>query len=482
MSFQSSLFNVAPGILPPLDPGFRPLALGVRAFRAALAAAPGRESMQVALEQTPERIHRLHLEVFPAGAGREADNFRYLDWMVNFLLWSRGGWKVVLAGPGPLCQALARAYAAGGARAFDAELMGQAFGRTFQVETVAPAQVPAARSQPLALGGHLDGCRLGFDLGASDFKVAAVRDGAVVFSAELPWNPRVEPDPDYHFQRLNEGLRLAAAHLPRVDAIGGSSAGILVANQVRVASLFRAVPAARWPGEVAPFFARLQAQWQVPVEVINDGEVTALAGAMALGTTGILGLAMGSSEAAGYVDPDGAFPGWLNELAFAPVDANPGAGTDDWSQAPGIGAAYFSQQAVARLAALAGLGFPPALDLPARLEAVQQRLAAGDPAARAIFESIGVYLGYTLAWYAEFYALDHVLILGRVTSGPGGPLLRDRALAVLASQFPDLAAGIDLALPDERSRRVGQAVAAASLPALAGRPPRVDPTSALRSV
>ena len=463
-ALRSSLFDITPTVLPGLDPAFRPLALGIRNYRRELEAHGGSERLCIALAQDGESITRKDLDIFPAGTGRDEDNLRYASWVLNFLLWSRGGAQVFLHGPSGLCAALADEYAPGGAHAFDAGLMEQAFARPFEVTCVEASALPAAKARPLTLGGHLEGCRIGFDLGASDYKIAAVQDGEPVFSAELPWDPRNQSDPAYHYERIQEGLKLAASHLPRVDAIGGSSAGILVENRVRVASLFRAVPREAFREQVETLFPRLQRAWGVPLDVINDGDVTALAGALSLGLTGILGIAMGSSEAVGFLDRAGRITGWLNELAFAPIDANPEAGTDDWSGNPGIGATYFSQQAVARLAPAAGLSFPAGMGLPERLKDVQARMAAGEPAAHAIFETIGTYLGYALPWYAEFYELDHAMILGRVTSGTGGEVILARAKAVLASEFPELAGRISLFLPDEKSRRVGQAVAAASLP------------------
>jgi len=341
-----------------------------------------------------------------------------------------------------------------------------AFNRPFEVAVVDPDAIAPAGRSALALGGHLEGCRIGFDLGASDYKVAAVRDGEVVFSTELPWDPKGHADPSYHYDLINEGFKLAAAHLPRLDAIGGSSAGILVDNQVMVASLFRAVPKDQFDALVRPIFLRLREAWKVPLEVINDGDVTALAGGLSLERNGILGIALGSSEAVGFLDRSGSITGWLNELAFSTVDANPGAGTDDWSGNPGVGAAYFSQQAVDKLAGPAGFTFPEGMGLPERLKAVQERMAQGDPAARELFTTIGAYLGYTIPWYAEFYDLEHAMILGRVTSGEGGEVILAEARRVLEAEFPDTAAKVSLFLPDEKSRRVGQAVAAASLPPL----------------
>jgi hypothetical protein len=57
-----------------------------------------------------------------------------------------------------------------------------------------------------------------------------------------------------------------------------------------------------------------------------------------------------------------------------------------------------------------------------------------------------------------------MLILGRVTTGTGGDIVLARARDVLKAEFPDLAKRIQLHVPDEKSRRIGQAVAAASLP------------------
>jgi predicted NBD/HSP70 family sugar kinase len=252
--------------------------------------------------------------------------------------------------------------------------------------------------------------------------------------------------------------------MPRLDAIGGSSAGIYVHNRPMIATLFRGVPAGRFD-EVRTMFLRIGEEFGVPLEVINDGDVTALAGAMSLDDSGVLGIAMGSSEAAGYVNRDGDITGWLNELAFAPIDYSPSAPVDEWSGDRGVGALYFSQQCVFRLAPAVGITVPsdPGVTMAEQLRHVQGQLEAGHEGAVRIWETIGVYLGYALAHYADFYELRHVLILGRVTSGRGGPLILERAREALAAEFPGLE-DIDVRLPDEKIRRVGQSIAAASLP------------------
>ncbi len=328
-----------------------------------------------------------------------------------------------------------------------------------------PLHVPPANEIGKPLGYHLDGCRIGFDLGASDRKVSAVIDGKAIYSEEVVWEPRKHADPEYHYREIVTALQSAASKMPRVDAVGGSSAGIYIDNRPMVASLFRSIPPERY-GEIRNIFFRIRDEMNVPLEVINDGDVTALAGAMSLEDNGVVGIAMGSSQAAGYVDMNGHILGWLNELAFAPVDYNPHASEDEWSHDIGCGSTYFSQQCVFRLAPRAGIQVPDGISDADRLKCVQEKLEEGHPGALQIWQSMGIYLGYALAHYADFYEAKHALILGRCTSGAGGNLILDGARTVLQAEFPELAARLNVQLPDERSRRVGQSIAAASLPAL----------------
>ncbi len=459
----NDFLNVQPRFIPPLMPDFRPAALFDRAFRAE-AEATGGPPLLIGLEGANGVLFRYESRLLPPDHPHAEANLAYAERLFKFLLWQRGGWRAYVGGPPEMGEALKRRYAPGGDHAFDAHFMGEVVhGRPFEVIPCRVEEVPPEREERLALGGHLEGCRIGFDLGASDIKVAAVEEGEVRFSREIVWEPTVQRDPAYHESRIQAALEEAAAHLPRVDAIGGSAAGIYLDNQTRVASLFRSVPPERYEA-VRTLFLRLRERWGVPLVVVNDGEVAALAGAMSLGVRGILGIALGSSEAAGYVDADGALRGWLDELAFAPVDYAPGAPVDEWSGDRGCGAAYFSQQCVFRLAPRVGLE-PCGETKAARLKSVQRHLEAGEAGARWIWESIGVALGYAIAHYADFYpGLRHVLLMGRVTSGSGGPILIEQAERVLRGEFPALAEQVQLHLPDERSRRVGQAVAAASLP------------------
>lgn len=444
----------------PLDPGFRPAVLFDREYAGRVEASGGGVPLVIGLERENGLVSRHETRVLPGGS---PETLRRAERLMKFLLWARGGWRIHVGGPAEIGAHLAAAYGSGGLRAFDADLMSKVYERPIEVVACAAGEVPAAREVAQEVGGHLDGCRIGFDLGASDYKVAAVLEGEVVFSEEFPWNPRVESDPGYHYAHLSKGLKAAAAHLPRVDAIGGSSAGVIVGNKIMVASLVRSVPPEKFDA-AKNMFLRLREEWGVPLEVANDGDVTALAGAMSLEEDGVLGVALGSSEAAGFIDRQGHILGWLNELAFAPIDYNAEAPAEEWSGDRGVGALYFSQQAVNKLLPAAGISLPAEMGLPERLKEVQGLMAKGDPRAAKIYETIGVYLGYGAAHYADFYDFRHMLILGRVTTGEGGNIILDRAKAVLEGEFPDLGGRVALHLPDEKSRRVGQAVAAASLP------------------
>lgn len=456
---------VVPQIIPPLDTDFRPAVLANRTFREAVARSGSGIPLVLALERSGGAVSRFETQVFAPGHPGAAANFAYVERLVKFLIWQRGGWKLYVGGASDIAGDLARVYSSSGARRFDYEFMSDIYERDFTVVACSLAEVPAAQEQEEAIGRHLEGYRIGFDLGASDRKVSAVVDGEAIYSEEVIWEPRENANPQYHYAEIMKSLKSAAAKMPRVDAIGGSAAGIYVNNRAMVASLFRGVPKERYQ-EVHNLFPRLIAEWDVPFVVVNDGDVTALAGAMSLEDNGVLGIAMGSSEASGYVNLAGNIVGWLNELSFAPVDYNPAAPVEEWSGDRGCGATYFSQQCVFRLAPKVGIIIPGDVTDAEKLKIVQSRLEAGHEGALKIWQTIGVYLGYALAHYAEFYAVKHILVLGRCTSGQGGSIIVDEANRVLQTEFPELAGRIQVHLPDEKSRRVGQSIAAASLPVL----------------
>jgi predicted NBD/HSP70 family sugar kinase len=449
-----------PRIVPILDDKFRPAVLANREFR-----KEAKIPLVIGLERTDGTASAFETVVLASDHPMAQLNLPYAERLLKFLLWEKGGWKVTIGGPREIGEHIKKTYSPGAERAFDYDFHGQTVSeRPFEVVITDADKVPPAHETSIPLGRHLEGYRIGFDLGASDRKAAAVVNGESIYSEEVVWDPRGNTDPEYHYAEINAALKSAASKMPRVDAIGGSSAGVIISNRVMMASLFRGIPKDQYY-RVKDVFIHLAKEWGIPFEVANDGDVTALAGAMSLNDVGVLGVAMGSSEAVGYVNEEGNITGWLNELAFAPIDYNPNAPADEWSGDIGAGVQYLTQQAVFRLAEANGISLAKYEVLADKLKAVQDLLEAGDETARKIWETIGTYMGYAIAHYADFYKIKHMLILGRVTSGSGGNIVLEGAKQVLKAEFPELAS-IELHLPDEKTRRVGQAVAAASLPVI----------------
>ncbi|HEY4301728.1 MAG TPA: ROK family protein [Candidatus Didemnitutus sp.] len=462
------MLTIAPRFRPRFEPGFTPAVLWNRAYDELVVADPSARRFALALVRPEGGVSRWEGRALSSTHPQAALSLRFAERVLKFLLWQKGGFRVWVAGADELAGQLRKIYAPGGARAFDADFMGERiYGQPFVIEACAWDALPAESNADQPLGRHLKGCRIGFDLGGSDRKTAAVIDGQVVFSEEVAWDPYFQADPAYHIAGVNHSIERAAAHLPRIDAIGGSAAGVYVRNEVRVASLFRGVPHDRFEREIRPMFAALRQRWGgVPFEVVNDGEVAALAGAMSLQKNAVLGVSMGTSMAGGYVTPTGEITSWLNELAFVPVDYQEGAPVDEWSGDAGCGVQYFSQQGVARFVRRAGFSLPAELPPAEILVALQQAQRAGDPRANGVFETVGTCFGYALASFAEHYHVRHVLLLGRVTSGEGGTIIVREAKRVLEAEFPAVAADLEIHIPDEKSKRHGQAIAAASLPAL----------------
>ena len=458
--------DVTPRHRSAIDTGLIPAALWTRAFLRRCATTAGSSELMIALRREDGTASLLRTQVLARGVD-DAATYLHVERTVKFLLWSRGASEILLCGPEakPLAERLQADYSSAGGRAFDADFLRKVFERPLTFRPVTASELPDASTAHLPLGRNLGGCRIGFDLGGSDRKCAALIDGQVVFSEEVKWDPYFQSDPAYHLAGIRHSLDLAARHLPRVDAIGGSSAGVYVNNKVRVASLFRGITdPSVFDAQVRDIFVDLAKSYGVPFEVLNDGDVTALAGSMSLGRNAVLGVAMGTSVAAGYVDQAGNLTNWLSELAFVPVDYRPNGPADEWSGDRGCAVQYFSQQGVGRLLPLAGIALPSSMRLPEQLEELQKLMSAGDSRAQQVYEAIGIALGYAIAHFSTFYEMTCLLIMGRVTSGQGGTTIIEKARMVLRDEFPELR--IDLVVPDEKDKRHGQAIAAASLPAL----------------
>ena len=224
---MSNLINVSLKIKPVLDPGFVPAALWNRAFNEKLKENGNPQKLTIALERSEDSRSVVESEVFPHEGEFVELNNRFSERLLKYLLWQKGGYKVRVAGVPGIAEYLKKTYAPGGERAFDYEFMGEKiYGKPFSVEYCEDAGELVEIEKAEALGGHQDGCRIGFDLGGSDRKCAAVIDGEVVHTEEVVWDPYFEKDPEFHFQGINDSLKRAAAKMPRVDCIGGSAAGV----------------------------------------------------------------------------------------------------------------------------------------------------------------------------------------------------------------------------------------------------------------
>lgn len=452
-------------IKPILDNEFKPAVLENKAFLEEVRRSGAGVPLVIALERTGGFVSRFETSVFPDCHSKANLNLKYAERLVKTLLWARGGYNIIVGGPTRVGEHIRHVFSPDGARSFDYHFMTRVYERPLSVTVTDYDDAPASSESPLLVGRHLNGCRIGFDAGGSDRKVSAVVNGEVIFSEETVWHPKMHDDPDYHYKGILQSFRSAASKMTSVDGIGVSAAGIYVDNRTMVASLFLKVPQDRFDHQVKDIFIRAAKEiGNVPISVCNDGDVAALAGSMHLNKNNVLGIAMGTSEAAGYVNSSGSITGWLNELAFVPVDCNAYAVIDEWSGDYGCGVKYFSQDAVIRLAPAAGIQLEDALSPAEKLKAVQELYKSGNTGAKLIFETIGTYFGYAIAYYSDFYDIDYIQLLGRVASGDGGNNIIENANRVLNKEFPLLARKIKLYVPDEYERRVGQSIAAASLP------------------
>ena len=446
---------------PIYDKGYMPMIVKLNNFRKEVANSKSK-TLKICVERNKGYNFVYTLDIFDDVAKNE-ENYGIAERLIKTILWVAGGYKIYISGDKYVYEKIKQDYTSEGARAFDVEFMSGVYETPFEVVYVEDSEFPKANGCSLKVGGHLDGCRIGFDAGGSDRKVSAVIDGKVVYSEEVVWFPKINSDWHYQFDGIMESMKTAACKMPRVDAIGVSSAGVYVDNKIMVASLFLKVPKDDFEKHVKTMYMDIAKEIGAPIEVANDGDVTALAGAIDLNDTAVLGIAMGTSEAVGYINREGCLEGWLNELAFAPVDYSKDAMVDEWAGDYGCGVKYFSQDGVIKLAENAGFKFEEGLSPAEKLKVIQKLMVDGDEMAKNIYECIGIYLGYTLAWYSEFYDIKHALLLGRVTSGKGGDIILEKAKEVINAEFPNYA-NINVMMPDESNKRVGQSIAAASLP------------------
>ena len=455
--------------MPVLDQNFYPMIKALRDYEEIVKQSGAAVKVTLVAERSGGYNYVYSYDALPDGVN-DALNFRIAERMAKTILWVVGGYKIYVAGSKSIYEYLKNAYTLEGLRAFDVDFMSGVYEKPFEVLWLNEDEVPTQKNNSVRVGGYLKGCRIGFDAGGSDRKVSAVIDGEVVYSEEVVWNPKITEDPTYHYNEILTAMQTAASKMPTVDAIGVSSAGVYVDNKIMVASLFIKVDKQKYGDYVKNMYINVakdmskQLGKEIPLEVANDGDVTALAGAIDLQDNGVLGIAMGTSEAVGYINTQGGINGWLSELAFAPVDFNENAMQDEWSGDFGVGCKYFSQDAVIKLAEYGGFTFEQGLTPAQKLKVIQALMEKDDKLAAQIYEDIGVYLAHTIPFYAKFYDIKHMLLLGRVMGGKGGDIILATCKQVLAEEYPEFAT-LDIGLPDENNRRVGQSIAAASLPA-----------------
>ncbi len=446
--------------IPKFDKGFNPISVVLRNYKQEVSKVANKP-LKICVERNDGYNFIYELNIFVA-EDKQVVNYEIVERIIKSILWVTGGYKIYICGDDYIYDRIKVDYTENGARAFDVDFMQTVYEKDFEVIKTLEENFPLSNKCEVKIGGHLDGCRIGFDAGGSDRKVSAVIDGEVVYSEEVVWFPKINSDYNYHYQGIMEAMKTAASKMPRVDAIGVSSAGVYVNNKIMVASLFLKVPKEDYKEHVQPMYIDIAKEIGAPLEVANDGDVTALAGAIDLKDNCVLGIAMGTSEAVGYINDKGLLNGWLSEVAFVPVDFNKQAMVDEWSGDYGCGVKYFSQDGVIKLAEHAGYKFDEKASPAEKLKVVQKLMLEGYPMAKQIYEDIGVYLGYAIPYYCEFYKVKHLLLLGRVTSGEGGNLIMEKAREVLKAEFPEYA-DINITMPDEKNKRVGQSIAAASL-------------------
>jgi len=461
--------------IPKYDPDFKPAIIEIKKFNEEVSKSPDKTDLIICLERTKGYNYHYKTLIYKDGSGHDEENYFIIERICKALLWTVGGYKFYISGSNLIASKLKSAYQEKGQREFDYFFFKDVYDNYPQIVSCTKENIPKLNLEQIPLSKGLNGNRIGLDIGGSDRKVSAVINGEAIFSEETVWNPKLNSDPNYHIEGIMDSFSKACEHLPTVDGVGISTAGIVVDNKIKVAALFLKVSKENYEKKIKNIYVdcvkNLEKKYnkKIPVIVANDGDVTALAGLMELKTKdGILGIAMGTSQAGGYITKEGKLTGWLNDLASVPIDFNENAMKDNWTGDIGIGEKYFSQEAVIKLAKNAGIKFEENMTPANKLKYIQNLIENGDEnekkIAENIFGDIGIYLGYTIPLYTHFYEFKHLLVLGRVVSGKGGNIIVDKAKEVLKNEFSDISKNVEIHIPDEKSRRVGQSVAAASLP------------------
>ena len=461
--------------IPQYEPSFKPAIIEMQIFQEKVSKSQDKTELIICLERNKGYNYHYKMLIYKDGTGNDEENYFVVERICKMILWIVGGHKFYISGSELIANKLKSEYQEDGKRQFDVLFFKDVYYKNIEVISCKKEEMPKLNLEDIELSNGLNGNRIGFDAGGSDLKISALIDGKVVYSKEIVWNPKLNSDPNYHIDGIMNSFLKAAEYLPTIDSVGISTAGVVIDNQIMVSSLFIKVSKDDYYKKIKNIYIdcvkKLEKKFNKNISFIvaNDGDVTAYAGLLELKkNNGILGIAMGTSEAGGFITKEGKLTGWINELAFVPIDFNLNAMRDVWSGDYGTGERYFSQEGVIKLANNAGIKFEEDMTPANKLKYVQNLIENGNEKEKKIAENIfmdmGIYLGYTVPLYAHFYDFHDLLVLGRVASGKGGNIMIEKAKEVLRNEFPEIAKKIEIHIPDENSRRVGQSVAAACLP------------------
>ena len=221
-------------VKPILEPEFKPAIIELREFNQLVNKYENKKHLIVAIERAGGFIYRKEFDILPDGVDDERNLF-IAERIIKCMLWAVGGYKIYIAGSHLIFNKIKSYYTEGGLRDFDYHFMGTVFEKEMKVVECSNDDIPQMKASSLSIGGHLEGRRIGFDVGGSDIKVSAVKDGGVLSSEEIVWLPKLNEDINYHYDYFYNAMKKAIDKLGGdVDAIGISAAGVIVNNKPMV--------------------------------------------------------------------------------------------------------------------------------------------------------------------------------------------------------------------------------------------------------
>lgn len=363
----------------------------------------------------------------------------YIERVIKSMIWIYGGYRIYLSGDSRIIEYIKDVYSHSGSRKFDVEFMEEIYQRPFEIKE---GKIKALKLSRKISMGEGEGKRIGLDLGGTSIKYSVVEDGNDIFSGVLKWNPTQMNNSLYHTQMLKKAYGICEEKIGKAQSLGISTAGIIADNKVRVSSLFRNTYDKDYSG-----FYQLNENYII----INDGDAAVLGSMQEGGKTGVLGIAIGTSEAGGYVDETGSVTGYLNELAFVPIDFSDESYIDSWSGDRGCGVSFLSQDGLINMCERSGIIFPDDMETSKKCIYAEELWQNGDERAQAAFRMMGEMLGYALMWYQKFYKINECVVFGGVISGKAG----DYAVECASELFKNVHKG--------ENSRFAQSIAAAKL-------------------